>query len=176
MRTRKVKFTGAFVTVGVASLAAAAALAIGPSFTDTHSRHTGEATASSTAAPPARVADGAPGSAQRRAAYDEAAGKFPLPLPDGYVFPVDGEALSENGYSVVLNHWIAATADAALRAEEAGDADAANQFQDLLAAAWADTIRPTLGPHVEYIGEAIGERNFSLLLQAFPVPEGMIAR
>jgi hypothetical protein len=118
-------------------------------------------------------ADGAPGSAQRLAAYDEVAADFPLQLPDGYVFPADGEALSENGYSVVLEHWIAATADAALRAETAGGTATADHYTAALAAAWPDTIRPTFGPSVEYIGQAIEERNFALLTLAFPVPDGI---
>lgn len=162
----------AAVLAGLVALALTPALATTPALPGAEDATPGLLATGSTAAP-SYGPDGAPGSAQRLAAYREAAASFPLPLPDGYVFPEDRESPSQFGTVMVLEDWIAATADAALRAQKAGDTAAVDRYVETLKAAWTDTIRPTFGSNVEYIGMAIDERNFAILLQAYPLPDGM---
>lgn len=150
------------------------AFAINPAVAGNSKSSIASSVSSPTATPsPEYGADGPSRSPQRLAAYRSAVAAFTMPLPEGYAFPVGGEATMESGHVIVLHHWIAAVADAGLRAQGIGDAAMADQYAATLSQAWADVIRPTFGTSADYMEDAIADQDFQLLLQAYPVPVGM---
>lgn len=107
------------------------------------------------------------------AEYDAATQSIPLPLPDGYEYPADPEITGPWADTLAWDHWLAATADAALRAQNDGNVEAVTHYQDALRSAWNLHLSAQMANNASFVLDAFNEGNFPLILQMFPVPAGM---
>lgn len=132
-----------------------------------------------TASPPPVAMTTGPGTSQApaypegAAEYDAATAALPLPLPVGYDYPADPEITGPWAETLAWDHWLAANADAALRAQAAGEVDAVAALQDALRAAWDLHFSARMAQNASLVLDAINDGDFALIQQMFQLPAGM---